>query len=125
MRRLWLLGFGAVLAMGSVVGAGAQESPSPASTAPVESALPEAANCTASAGTPGGRDISGTIRGIDDRAVNAQISLVLRDAQDRPIHMNGSVHGNRACYERTVSMNPAAPIDGLAAGGDPSWRHQQ
>jgi hypothetical protein len=119
-----------LLAVASVAGAGAQEPPpepeaitTSAATGDEAPAILEPAEAGATeVETRGNRSISGTIRGIDGRAVNAQISLVLRDAQDRPIHMNGQVHGNRALYERLVSMNPAAPIDGLAAGGDFNWR---
>jgi hypothetical protein len=113
------------------VGAEAQEA---APVAPIDAAVSDISESTpavdpADAGittevapAEGGRSISGTIEGIDGRAVNARIALVLRDAQDRPIHMNGQVHSDRAHYERTVEMNRNAPIDGLPAGGDVNWR---
>ena len=100
---------------------------SPPTTEAVPPDRAEAPEGTIAEGTPtpaprGSRNISGTIRGIDGNAVNAQISLVLRDSLDRPIHLNGQVHGNRAAYAALVSMNPNAPIEGLPAGGDVDWR---
>lgn len=111
----------AALAVASLAGPGAdaQEAP-PTSTAPLVTTT--AVPTVETAPTEGGRSISGTIRGIDGRAVNAQISLVLRDSQDRPITMDGTVTTNRGAYAALVSMNAGAPIDGLAAGGDVDWR---
>jgi len=112
-RRRWFVGLAAVMAAAALAGSGAdaQEAPTTNGGPPTETAPTEA-----------GRSISGTIRGIDGRFVNAQISLVLRDGQDRPITMDGTVTTNRGAYAALVSMNPGAPIDGLAAGGDDQWR---
>ena len=117
-----MIGLVTGLALAAVAGPGASAQEPPSTTVP-----PAPTTTVISEGTPapapeGNRNISGTIQGIDGNAVNAQISLVLRDAQDRPIHMDGTVHGNRAFYERTISMNPTAPIDGMAAGGDKNWQ---
>jgi hypothetical protein len=93
-----------------------------ASTPSPPTTLVTIAEGTSTPAPEGSRDVSGTIEGIDGNAVNAQISLVLRDRQDRPIHMSGRVHGNRGLYERVISMNPDAPVDGRPAGGDRTWR---
>lgn len=73
----------------------------------------------ANAGPEGGRTISGTIRGVDGRFVNAQISLVLRRADGTFIGMNGqpSRPGQYADY---LSMNPGAPLEGDDTGDD-TW----
>ena len=106
-RRRSVIGLAAALAVAALAGTGASAQEAPATeTAPAEV----------------GRSISGTIRGIDGRLVNAQISLVLRDSQDRPITMDGTVTTNRGAYAETVSMNPGAPLDGLVSGGEDQWR---
>ena len=106
-RRRSVIGLAAALAVAALAGTGASAQEAPATeTAPAEV----------------GRSISGTIRGIDGRLVNAQISLVLRDSQDRPITMDGTVTTNRGAYAETVSMNPGAPLDGLVSGGEDHWR---
>src|SRR5688572_28224408 len=68
----------------------------------------------------GNRTISGTIRGIDGRFVNAQISLVLRRSDGTFIGLDGNP-SPPGRYAAVISMNPAAPIDGLETGGDETW----
>ena len=147
MRRgRWLTGLAVGLAVAAVAGpgAGAQEAP-PTTVAPATTVAPETTTTTTVApttttepvptttviteGTPspapeGNRNISGTIHGIDGKAVNAQISLVLRDAQDFPLNMDGTRNPSRAAYAETVSMNPHLPIDGgpPAGANDLDWQ---
>ena len=147
MRRgRWLTGLAIGLAVAAVAGpgAGAQETP-PTTVAPTTTVAPETTTTTTVApttttepaptttvvtdGTPspapeGNRNISGTIHGIDGKAVNAQISLVLRDAQDFPLNMDGTRNPSRAAYAETVSMNPHLPIDGgpPAGANDLDWQ---
>ncbi|MCB1018048.1 MAG: VCBS repeat-containing protein [Acidimicrobiales bacterium] len=72
------------------------------------------------AGPEGARAISGTIRGVDGRFVNAQISLVLRRADGTFIGLNGQPSAPGA-YAATVSMNPGVPLEGVESGGDETW----
>src|SRR5690606_7907986 len=73
--------------------------------------VPEPSDGAATA-PEGARSISGTIRGVDGRYVNAQISLVLRDSLGRFLRIDGSVNPNAAQYATTVSINPDAPLEG-------------
>jgi hypothetical protein len=70
----------------------------------------------------GGRVISGTIKGIDGRFVNAQISLVLRNAAGQFLRIDGSVNPNAAQYAATLSINEDIALEGSDAGGTDTWR---
>ncbi len=47
---------------------------------------------TTSAAAAGRRTISGTIRGVDGRCVNALVSLVHRNRAGQPVRIDGSVN---------------------------------
>lgn len=100
--------------------------PPPPSTVPVvpESTVTTAA--TAAAPAPEGRRvISGTIRGVDGHFVNAQISLVLRDAYGNFLRSDGTVNPNAAQYADTIGVNGDAPLEGSdsdTAGYTDTWR---
>ncbi len=121
--------------------AGAQEAPPPTAAigtaevpsttiAPAPAPAPETTTTTVvapgSAGaapqaatTEGGRTISGTIKGIDGQFVNAQISLVLRNAAGTFIGLDGRP-SRPGAYADVISMNPSAPLEG-ADTGDDTW----
>src|SRR5690606_20901908 len=100
------------------------ETPPTTATVPgTVATVPEPSDGAATA-PEGARSISGTIRGVDGRYVNAQISLVLRDSLGRFLRIDGSVNPNAAQYATTVSINPDAPLEGSesdTAGYTDTW----
>ena len=91
--------------------------PTSAEAGPAEAEAPEGTEAP-----EGGRVISGTIKGIDGRFVNAQISLVLRNAAGQFLRLNGTVNPNAAQYADTRSINEDIPLEGSDVGGTDTWR---
>ncbi|MBL8777977.1 MAG: VCBS repeat-containing protein [Acidimicrobiales bacterium] len=91
--------------------------PTAVEAAPAEAGAPERTEAP-----EGGRVISGTIKGIDGRFVNAQISLVLRNAAGQFLRLNGTVNPNAAQYADTLSINEDIPLEGSDVGGTDTWR---
>lgn len=84
-------------------------SPAPTSTSTPPTTAPAAQEVAPA--PEGGRTISGTIKGIDGQFVNAQISLVLRNAAGTFIGMNGQpIRPGK--YPETISINPTFPLEG-------------